>query len=226
LRIRVENLRFAYPGRGFRLSPPPLDIAPGQRVAFVGPSGSGKTTLLRLIAGILTPDAGSVFLGDTEISALSDRERRRFRASRIGFVFQDFRLLDHLDVRENVRLPLRLSAQHRARDAIATRADELLDESGILTKARARPRTLSQGEKQRAAICRALVTRPGLILADEPTGNLDPDNKSKILGLLIDRARAADATLIVVTHDESLLPAFDRVIDFADTLSTHQPEAR
>ncbi len=213
MRVRVHNLRFTYPGRGSTISPPDIDIDPGGRVAFIGPSGSGKTTLLRLIAGILTPDAGSITLDDTDISALPDLQRRRFRAERIGFVFQDFRLLDHLDVRENVRLPLRLS-KRTGRDTFAT-ADALLNEAGVLTKARSRPRALSHGEKQRAAICRALVTGPGLILADEPTGNLDPINKTKILELLIEKASAAKATLIVVTHDESLLPSFDRVIDFA-----------
>lgn len=211
--ISIDSLRFSYPE--FRLEVPALSVENGERVAIVGPSGSGKTTLLNLVAGLSVPEAGRVRVGETEVSALGDRARRTFRARHIGFVFQNFALMDYLTARENILYPFRVgSGLALDRDA-RERAQSLADRCGIGMKLDRRPGALSQGEQQRVAICRALVTRPGLILADEATGNLDPATKTLILDLLFDRAAEEGATVLAVTHDHELLPRFDRVVDFA-----------
>lgn len=212
--IEVADLRFAYPDGRFRLSVPRLRVADGERVAVVGPSGTGKSTLLNLVAGLLVPQAGRIAVGGTDVAALSEAERRRFRAGTIGFVFQDFRLLDHLPARENVLYPCRIGAGLRLDAEARARAAALLDACGLSDKSDSYPGALSQGEKQRVAICRALVTRPRLILSDEATGNLDPDTKTQVLDLLFTRAAEAGATILAVTHDHALLPRFDRVVDF------------
>ncbi len=212
--IRVRDLAFAYPG-GFRLRVPAFDLGGTERVAVVGPSGSGKTTLLRLVAGIEAPASGTVEVDGVAIGGLADRERRAFRAARIGFVFQGFELLDHLTARDNILYPVLVSDRLPLDRAVRARAEALAEAAGIGALIGRRPAALSQGERQRVAICRALVTRPRIVLADEPTGNLDPEAKGLILDLLFDRAREEGAALLVVTHDHALLPRFDRVVDFA-----------
>ncbi|MDJ1018479.1 MAG: ABC transporter ATP-binding protein [Paracoccaceae bacterium] len=214
--IDVDDLRFAYAGGGFELSIPRLAVAPGEKVAVVGPSGTGKTTLLNLLSGIAVADAGRLIVDGADLGALSDKERRAFRANRIGFVFQNFALLDYLTARENILYPYRIGSGLRLDDTVRERAGVLAEACGLEGKVGRRPAALSQGEQQRVAICRALVTEPALILADEATGNLDPDTKTLILDLLFERADAADATLLAVTHDHELLSRFDRVVDFAD----------
>jgi putative ABC transport system ATP-binding protein len=213
--IALDDVRFAYPGGNFRLAVPALRLAEGERLAVVGPSGTGKTTLLNLVAGILRPDSGRIAVAGTELGALSEDGLRRFRAARIGFVFQDFALLDYLSVRDNILYPYRITpALKLDRDARA-RAATLAEASGLGDKLDRHPGALSQGEQQRVAICRALVTRPGLVLCDEATGNLDPDNKARIVDLLFEQAAASGASVLAVTHDHDLLPRFDRVVDFA-----------
>ena len=214
--INIENLRFSYPGTRYRLALEELRVSTGERVAIVGPSGSGKTTLLKLIAGLLLPEIGRVFVADSEVSGLPEDERRSFRARNIGFVFQDFALLDYLTAHENILYPYRISDKLRLDRDTRERAVRLSDACGLEHKIWRHPGELSQGEQQRVAICRALVTEPRLILADEATGNLDPDNKQLILSLLFERAAEAEATLLAVTHDRDLLPRFERVIDFAN----------
>ncbi|MEM1064415.1 MAG: ABC transporter ATP-binding protein [Pseudomonadota bacterium] len=214
--VRVNDLRFSYPGRRFRLEVPSLEINDGERLAIVGPSGSGKTTLLNLIAGILRPDTGSVTVAGREISAMTDAARRRFRAGHIGFVFQDFALLDYLTARQNILYPYRIAPGLRLDANARARAEALAEASAIGDKLERHPPALSQGEQQRVAICRALVTGPQLVLSDEATGNLDPESKLRILDLLFSRAGEAGASVIAVTHDHELLPRFDRVLDFAD----------
>jgi len=219
--IRIEGLAFAYAGSPFRLRVPALTLAPGACVALTGPSGTGKTTLLKLIAGILRPSAGGIRIGDAEISRLGDAARRDFRSRRIGFVFQDFGLIDYLTVHDNIVHPYRVAAL-RLTPAVHTAARAMADELGLADLARRFPAALSQGERQRVAICRALLTEPALILADEPTGNLDADNKRLIVDQLTAQARRTGATLLTVTHDSSVLDAFDQVIDVAQW----QDEAR
>jgi putative ABC transport system ATP-binding protein len=214
--IRIRDLEFRYRHGDYRLSLPELAVSPGEAVAIIGPSGSGKTTLLNLIAGIITPRSGSVTVDGVTVGELSDRERRRFRILRIGFVFQDFALLDYLDVMDNILHPYRISPALVLTPQVRARADELAGELGIGSRLREHPDTLSHGEKQRVAICRALLPAPRLILADEATGNLDRDNKERILRLLLDDVEARDSSLLAVTHDEELLHHFHRVVDFRD----------
>ena len=213
--LTVDSLSFHYPGTEFSLRVPGLRIARGEKVAVIGPSGSGKTTLLNLVAGILLPDNGRVKVDDARIDALSDSQRRAFRIANIGLVFQDFKLLDYLSVIDNILHPYRITRALRLDAEVRRRADDLAQLMGIGDKLKRRVKTLSQGEQQRAAICRALLPGPGLILADEATGNLDPDNKVHVLDLLFERVDEEDATLLAVTHDHALLPRFDRVVDFA-----------
>ncbi|WP_224816374.1 ABC transporter ATP-binding protein [Hasllibacter sp. MH4015] len=214
--MELRDIAFSYPGSDFRLAVPALDLAEGERVAVVGPSGTGKTTLLNLIAGIAVPQAGRITIDDAVMTGLSDGARRTLRADKIGFVFQDFALLDYLSARENILYPFRITGGTPLDADARSRAERLAEACGLTGKLGRRPGALSQGEQQRVALCRALVRQPKLILADEATGNLDPENKSAILDLLFSRTREAGASLLAVTHDHDLLPRFDRVIDFAD----------
>ena len=213
--VRVEGLRFGYGAGGFRLHVPSFVLEDRERVAIVGPSGSGKTTLLNLIAGILVPEEGKIDVAGTDVTGLGETGRRRFRASQIGFVFQDFALLDYLSARQNIYYPYRITPALKLDAEVRDRAQALANACGIGDKLDRHPSALSQGEQQRVAICRALVTQPKLILSDEATGNLDPDSKARILDLLFEQAAAAGAAVLAVTHDHELLPRFERVLDFA-----------
>ena len=214
--IRVDSLEFYYREGEFCLSVPELTVEKTEKVAVIGSSGSGKTTLLNLIAGIVTPIKGTVSVDDLKVSELIDRERRDFRITSLGFVFQDFELLDYLNVMDNILHPYRITGALTLDKAVRERAGILAQEMGIGDKLKRPANDLSQGEKQRAAICRALLPQPKLLLADEATGNLDPDNKTRILDLLFQSVADHDATLLAVTHDHDLLKRFDRVIDFKD----------
>jgi len=214
--IRVDSLEFYYREGEFCLSVPELTVEKTEKVAVIGSSGSGKTTLLNLIAGIVTPIKGTVSVDDLKVSELIDRERRDFRITSLGFVFQDFELLDYLNVMDNILHPYRITGALTLDKAVRERAEILAQEMGIGDKLKRPANDLSQGEKQRAAICRALLPQPKLLLADEATGNLDPDNKTRILDLLFKSVADHDATLLAVTHDHDLLKRFDRVIDFKD----------
>jgi ABC-type lipoprotein export system ATPase subunit len=214
--ISIQKLEFSYPTGEFKLNIPDFQVAGGERVAVIGPSGSGKTTLLNLIAGIITPLNGAVSVDDAQINALVDRERRDFRISSIGFVFQDFELLDYLNVFDNVLHPYRITGALKLDKAVRARAEALTQKMGINNKIKRNPNDLSHGEKQRVAICRALLPQPKLILADEATGNLDPDNKTLILDLLFKAVSEHNATLVAVTHDHELLKRFDRIVNFQE----------
>ena len=218
--IHIRGLSFCYPGDAFRLDIPSFELQQGEKLAVIGPSGSGKTTLLNLVSGIITPNAGEVQVADTAVSALSDARRRDFRIHNIGFVFQDFELLDYLNVLDNILHPYRITRALRLTAEVRRRARELAQQMGMGDKLQRGAGTLSQGEKQRAAICRALLPRPALILADEATGNLDPQNKSHILDLLFEAVDQHQATLLAVTHDHELLPRFDRIVDFREFRAT------
>lgn len=209
--IELAAVAFHYPRSPFALRVDALSIPSGQHVALIGPSGCGKSTLVNLIAGILVPDAGTITVGDVAVSAAGDAERRRFRLANIGFVFQEFELLEYLTVRENVALPSLLAGGDRG--TARERAEALATRAGLGDKLRRYPHKLSQGERQRVAICRALLAGPRLIIADEPTGNLDPRTAGGVLELLLAEARSHAATLLVVTHDHGLLGRFERVIE-------------
>jgi ABC-type lipoprotein export system ATPase subunit len=212
--VAISNLEFRYSEGDFALRVPELQVAKGEALAFVGPSGSGKTTLLHLIAGIAAATQGRVVTEGVEVSTLSEAARRDFRVAAIGLVFQEFELLEYLSVFDNVLLPYRINSTLRLDGHVRARAREVAERLGIAKLLGRRPAQLSQGERQRAAVCRALVVDPPLLLADEPTGNLDPANKLRVLDLLFDVARERGATLVTVTHDRELLPRFDRVLDF------------
>ena len=216
MNISLSQVEFTYGDEDFRLQIPELKLATGSHTAFVGPSGSGKTTLLRLLAGITQPQSGAIQIGDHPLHTLSDSNRRAFRIKHIGFVFQDFRLIEYLNVRENLRVPYRLNEALNLTAEVNTRLESLASELQLADKLEAAIDTLSQGELQRAAIGRALLPKPKLILADEPTGNLDPSNKFRILDLLFAQASVNDATLVMVTHDHALLDRFEQVIDFEE----------
>ena len=214
--LTVESLGFAYREGEFRLQIPQFAVVAGEKVAVIGPSGSGKTTLLNLVAGIFVPEQGTVIVADVPVDSLNDAGRRDFRISNIGFVFQDFELLDYLSVLDNILHPYRITRALKLSREVRQRAQALAEQMGIADKLQRYPQELSQGERQRAAICRALLPRPQLILADEATGNLDPENKERILDLLFESVDQHGATLLAVTHDHDLLPRFDRVVDFHD----------
>ena len=216
--ILIHSLEFRYPGSDFLLRIPDFHVGEQEKVAVIGPSGSGKTTLLNLVAGILVPEQGTVHCSGSEVSALADAARRNFRITRIGFVFQDFELLDYLNVLDNVLHPYRITKALRLTGEVHERAKELLQQMGLGDKLTRGVERLSQGEKQRVAICRALLPSPQLVLADEATGNLDPRNKGHILDLLFEAVQDHGSTLLAVTHDHDLLPRFDRTVDFNDFL--------
>ncbi len=195
---------------------PELRVQCGSKLAVIGPSGSGKTTLLNLIAGIALPLSGRIFTDGVEVSRLGEAARRDFRVRTIGLVFQEFELLEYLNVLDNILLPFRISPALVLDEAVRDRAIDLARGVGVGDKLRRRSTRLSQGERQRVGVCRALLTRPKLVLADEPTGNLDPANKGRVLDILLDYVEASDATLVTVTHDRDLLGRFDRVIDFQE----------
>ncbi len=186
-------------------------IASGTFAALFGRSGSGKSTLLNLIAGIDLPTSGRVLLGDLDLTALSERERTLARRRRIGFVFQQFNLIPTLTVGENVQLPMDLVG---TKDA--GRVQQLLGDVGLADRADAYPDKLSGGEQQRVAVARALAHDPDLILADEPTGNLDRSTADRVLDLLHDLARDRGKTLLVVTHDPAIALRADRVLSLRD----------
>ncbi len=220
--ITISDLCFRYPEGEFELNVPSLEIHAGEKVAVIGPSGSGKTTLLHLMAGVRLPQEGSVVTDEVEVTALPDGERRDFRIRRIGMVFQEFELLEYLTVLDNIILPYRINGSLKLDRSVRDRAAALADQVGIADKLNRLSTRLSHGEKQRVAVCRALVAEPVLLLADEPTGNLDPTNTTRVLDILLDAAEATGATLVTVTHDHDLLPRFDRNLDVMDLISVSE----
>jgi putative ABC transport system ATP-binding protein len=212
-RLQVSDLvvdrRDTGPRTGAVLDGIELALAPGKTAAVTGPSGAGKTTLLHVIAGLAKPDRGSVRWGDVEIAALSEGARDRWRRDTVGFVFQDFHLIPELDVRDNILLPL--SFDHWRNPApMRALADDLARRVGLDHRT-TRAGALSRGEQQRAAVARALIRRPTLLLADEPTASLDPDNGRRIADLLLSVAAEVGASLLVVSHDRALLGRVERI---------------
>ena len=222
--IAISDLLFRYPEGEFELNVPKLEVATGETVAVIGPSGSGKTTLLHLMAGIRLPQEGKVVTDEVAVTDLDDGDRRDFRIRRIGMVFQEFELLEYLTVLDNILLPYRINGSLKLDRTVRRRAAELAEQVGLADKLNRLSTRLSHGEKQRVAVCRALIADPVLLLADEPTGNLDPNNTQKVLDVLLEAADVTGATLVTVTHDHDLLPKFDRHVDVMDLLSPTEIE--
>jgi putative ABC transport system ATP-binding protein len=189
-----------------------LEVPAGQFTAVMGPSGSGKSTLMHLLAGLDTPDAGSVRIAGEDITRMSDRELTRLRRRHIGFVFQSFNLLPTLTAEENVTLPLSIAGRRPDRATL----DALLERMGLAERRGHKPAQLSGGQQQRVAVARALITRPTVLFADEPTGNLDSAAGAAVLGLLRDAVDADGQTTVMVTHDPRAAATADRVLFLAD----------
>ena len=209
--VEVRGLAKAYPGQPL-FSGVDLRLARGEFVAILGESGVGKSTFLNCLAGLDAVDAGEVRVAGTEVTALDDTQQALFRRAHLGFVFQAFHVLPHLSVAQNVALPLLL--QRRPDDA---RVAELLDAVGLGDMGARLPQTLSGGQLQRVAIARALVHRPALILADEPTGNLDPSTATRVMDVLVDQVREQGAACVLVTHSRTAAARADRVLTLTPT---------
>jgi putative ABC transport system ATP-binding protein len=211
--VRGLSLRLVSGGRPVDvLTDVSLEIPARQFVAVAGPSGSGKSTLLGLIAGLDRPTAGSIRVAGVELGGLSEDGLARFRRDAIGYVFQSFHLIPTLTAQENVAVPLELAGEPDALD----RAGALLDEVGLGSRGHHYPAQLSGGEQQRVAVARAMSRRPPVILADEPTGNLDSATGTQIVELLLAANRAHGSTLVLVTHDAALAAHADRTIALRD----------
>ncbi len=212
--LRIEGLRKSYATPEGDLQTvidlPALSIAETEQVALHGRSGCGKTTLLHLIAGILRPDAGRILVAGEEITAQREAARDRLRGRLLGYVFQSFNLLAAYSALENVLL-----AMHFGGGEDEDRARHLLERVGLSDRMQHRPPQLSLGQRQRVAVARALANRPAIVLADEPTGNLDPANAASALALLRETARETGAALLLVSHDPEVLRTFERCEDFA-----------
>jgi len=229
--IKIRQLAFSYRARGPNLSSSfgmrvaEFTVPQGACTALVGPSGSGKTTLLGLIAGTLRADSGSISVDDQAITNFNDGELGRYRIRNVGQVFQAFELLGYLTVIENVMLPWHISGDG-GKAGKRKQAEELLLGVGLESKRSAMPGELSQGEQQRVAVCRAMLNNPSVLLADEPTGNLDQQNKQNVVDLLVEQARQNNSTLLMVTHDESLLNKFDSVLDMRHVAEPFDAKSR
>jgi putative ABC transport system ATP-binding protein len=207
--LKIDAIARSFNGR-VALSPTSLQLGDGEYVAIVGESGVGKSTLLNLVAGLDRPDQGSIQLDGEELSRLNEKALTQWRRDKLGFIFQAFHILPHLTLLQNVVLPLWL--QGKAGAAAEQSALQMLEAVGLEDRAASWPRELSGGEMQRVAIARALVHKPRLVLADEPTGNLDPANAARILNLLATSIRAAGAIGILVTHSQEAASTADRIL--------------
>jgi len=221
--LTLNDVRFRWPGRAsFGLSVPGFQVAQGESVLLLGESGSGKSTLLSLICGIITADTGRVEVGGTDLSTLRAGARDRFRAERIGVIFQQFNLLPYASVSDNILLPLRFAPERRKRaapDEAASLCAALGLPEGITGTTAGR---LSVGQQQRVAVARALIGQPPLIVADEPTSALDAATQDTFLGLLFDRIATTGSSLLMVSHDERLGARFERVVHLSDIAKTER----
>lgn len=228
--IELRDLRFAWPGQPALLDIPELRLQAGESLFLKGPSGSGKTTLLSLLGGVQKPASGSLQVLGQALGELSQAARDRFRVDHTGYIFQQFNLLPFLSVRENVELPCRFS---RLRSERATQRHGSVDQAARHLLAhlglqdphllQRRADTLSIGQQQRVAAARALIGQPELVIADEPTSALDTDAREAFIRLLFDECRAAGASLLFVSHDQSLAALFDRALSLAELNRAARP---
>ena len=213
--MTARELRYRYPGSSFTLQVPSFQVDPGERLAITGSSGCGKTTLLRLMIGLLEPDAGDIMVHGVRLDTLNDAQKRALRIQSVGSIAQELDLLDYLTVEENVLLPYMVTRSLTLNQTARAEAIRLSKALGIGDKLARRPGQLSQGERQRVAIARALVTKPPLLVADEPTGNLDGWTARQVLDLVGDLIADCGTTFVMVTHDLNLLDFFDRRFDLS-----------
>jgi len=211
--VKINELNFRYDFGDFQISIDEFKVRANEKLAIVGPSGIGKTTLLNLLAGILTPGKGSIIVADYNIAELGHEDRQDYRALKMGLVFQEFELLEYLSVLDNVLLPFRVSPVLKLNNEVIDNAKKLCSEIGLGDKLNRYPGHLSQGERQRVAVCRALVTNPILLLCDEPTGNLDRVNRDHVIDMLFRYSETKATPLIIVTHDQDLVGRFDMSFD-------------
>ena len=216
--IELNKISMMYNDNGTKINALKLNelkIKDGEKIAFIGSSGCGKTTLFNLISGMITPTEGNVVVQNVDLTTLTESERDLFRANHIGYIFQDFNLFNEFTVLENVILPMSFSKRYSKKD-MEKKAYEILKKVGIVEKTNQKVKTLSGGEKQRVAIARSIVNKPNIILADEPTGNLDYKNGVKIMELIKKVSEDEKATLLVITHNNSQLEMFDRVVNIEE----------
>ena len=215
--ILCEDLQFRYEGDPFTLRVNRFSLEEKETVALIGPSGCGKTTFLNLLAGILQPESGQIRFMGKVLTEMGLPERQQFRREMIGMIPQNFELLDYLTLRENLMVPFWIGKSSREdRVEAAKRIEELAERTGISPLLEKYPTHVSQGERQRAALCRGVIRSPQWILADEPTGNLDTENQEKIVSLLLEEADRIGAGVIMITHEPTLQPRFDRVVDLLE----------
>ena len=218
----IHQLGFAWPGQPELLDIPDFQLSRGESLFLRGPSGSGKTTLLGLLGGVQVPSRGRVRLLGQDLAGLSPSARDRFRVDHTGYIFQQFNLLPFLSVAENVALPCRFSRLRRQRaeerhGGVASATKQLLDGLGLPTQLHHQPASnLSIGQQQRVAAARALIGQPALVIADEPTSALDADSREAFLRLLFAECRSAGASLLFVSHDQSLAGLFDRALSLSE----------
>ena len=215
--LQIRDLHFQYPASDFKIKISDIKITQGSKIAISGKSGSGKTTLIHLISGILKPQSGEILFYDKSITDMNDKEIRKHRISNIGFIFQEFELLEYLNVMDNLILPYKINKSLVLDAEIEDKAKEIANRIGIGNKLDQHPKQLSGGERQRLAIARALITSPPLIIADEPTGNLDEKTSNIVMDEITDQVSYTNSTLIMISHNNELISSFDETIDIQES---------
>ena len=215
--LQISDLHFQYPASDFKIEISNIKITQGSKIAISGKSGSGKTTLIHLISGILKPQSGEILFFDESITDMNDNDIRKHRISNIGFIFQEFELLDYLNVMDNLIIPYKINKSLSLDEEIKNKAKEIANRIGIGNKLDQHPKQLSGGERQRLAIARALITSPPLIIADEPTGNLDNKTSNIVMDEITDQVSYTNSTLIMISHNNELISSFDEIIDIQES---------